>query len=156
MYAYTSVMGTLERDLKVNDGLLLTWYEILIMLQQAPSNRLTHRALGEGVILSRSGVTRVVDRMVKEGLVEREPSSEDRRQSYVKMTSKGEKALDEAGPRHSRNAYDLFGKHLRPEEAPAVLAFLTRVMGDEENLRATRRVENEIERRSARGSGQAE
>jgi DNA-binding MarR family transcriptional regulator len=146
MHAYTSVMGTVERDLLKDSGLLLTWYEILIMLEQAPSNHLTHGALGREVILSRSGVTRVVDRMVKEGLVEREQSSEDRRQSYVKMTPKGRKALDDAGPQHSRNVYELFGKHLHPDEAPAVLAFLARVMGDEENERARRRVANERRR----------
>lgn len=144
MYAYTSVMGALERDLRQRNGLLITWYEVLIMLEQAPGGRLTHGALVRGVILTRSGVTRLVDRMVKEGLVEREQSTEDRRQSYVKMTAQGRKALDEAGPAHSHNVYELFGKHLHPNEAPAVLSFLARLLADEDQEAAVRGVDNEL------------
>ncbi|MDA1258682.1 MAG: MarR family transcriptional regulator, partial [Chloroflexi bacterium] len=139
LYAHSSVLRTLERELQDRHGLLLTWYEVLIMLEHAPGNRLTHGELGEGVVLTRSGITRVVDRMVKEGLVAREQSSEDRRQSYVVMIPGGRKALDEAGPDHVQRVHELFSGHLLPEEAPAVLAFFTRVLGDEESEKAMNR-----------------
>jgi DNA-binding MarR family transcriptional regulator len=140
LYGYTSIMRTIDKHLQDDFGLMMTWYEILIMLEHAPDNRLTHSAIGEGVILTRSGVTRVIDRMVKEGLVAREQSTEDRRRSYVKMTPNGRKALDTAGPDHSQRVYDLFGKHLRAEEAPAVLSFLKRILSDDDAEMAQKRV----------------
>ncbi len=156
MYAYTSIMGALERDLQTRNGMLITWYEVLIMLEQAPGKRLTHGALVKGVILTRSGVTRLVDRMVKEGLVAREQSTEDRRRSYVKMTARGRKALDDAGPEHSHNVYELFGRHLKPEEAPAVLSFLARLLGEEDRNAAVRRVDNELARQMDDSSARPE
>jgi DNA-binding MarR family transcriptional regulator len=93
----------------------LTWYDVLWPLYRAERRRLRMGALADNATLSRTGLTRLVDRLEREGLIRREAAPEDRRGSYVVLTAAGaallrrmwpvyEAVLDEAFAPHVRNA----------------------------------------------------
>ena len=62
--AHSTVVRALERELQAEQGLPLTWYDVLVCLSGVPDKRLPHQALGDGVLLSRSSITRLVDQMI--------------------------------------------------------------------------------------------
>ena len=73
--------------------------------------------LAESVLLTRSGITRLVDRMTVKGLVDREPCPGDRRGYYAVITQKGLDTIERVGPDHSRDAWDVFLGQISEEEA---------------------------------------
>jgi len=90
-----------------------------------------HQALAGSLLLSRSGVTRLVDRMADAGLVCRESSPEDRRVSYVVMTQPGRDALDRASPGHMRGIAQHFVQYLEAGDVPLLQGFFSRVLDGE-------------------------
>jgi DNA-binding MarR family transcriptional regulator len=84
--------------------------------------------LADAVLLSRSGVTRLVDRMVRAGLVRREQCPEDRRSLYATLTPEGEWALAEALPIHVGGIAKHFGRHISDEEAKTLAAAFGRMV----------------------------
>ena len=112
--AQAELISTLDRELQAERGLPITFFDVLIQLSQA-------------VLLSRSGVTRLVDRMVRDGLVRREACPTDRRSMYATLTAKGKRALAQARPVHIRGVAEHFGRHLSEEEAKTLAAALGRM-----------------------------
>ena len=93
----TRVLGTeLEREC----GLPLSFYDVLIRIGRSPAGRLTMSELGGQILLTSGGVTRLVDRMVENGLVERQNCPTDRRTVYVALTPKGTEKLTETTTVH--------------------------------------------------------
>jgi DNA-binding MarR family transcriptional regulator len=90
----------LERDLAAEANMPLGWYDVLLQLAEAPGHRLRMAELADQVLLSRSGLTRLVDRLVAEGLVRREPFPGDARGLYTVLTEAGRTRLREAAPVH--------------------------------------------------------
>jgi DNA-binding MarR family transcriptional regulator len=95
---YSGVVRELNAELESAQALPLTHYEVLLHLDGAPGHRLTMGELAQTVLLSQSGVTRLVDRLEHGGLVVREGCAEDRRVLYACITDEGRRALDEARP----------------------------------------------------------
>lgn len=126
--AHSTVIRALEREMQEERGLPLTWYDVLVHLSEAAGGRLAHKALAESVVLSRSGITRLIDRMAVAGLVRREPSPDDRRVSHVVMTEEGRGALRQAAPGHIRGVVEHFTRHLNIEDVPALQSFFSRVL----------------------------
>lgn len=133
---YDAVVDLLEEDLRREQGLALAWYDVLVQLNEAPKRRLAMNELADAVLISRSGLTRVVDGMQEAGLVERQPSRTDRRVIHVALTDAGERALRSSWPvvRHSLEAH--FVGHLRKSDVRALISALTRVVA---GARAARR-----------------
>jgi DNA-binding MarR family transcriptional regulator len=125
--AQAGLIRTLDRELVAEQGLPITFFDVLAQLSRA-GGRLRMSKLADAVLLSRSGVTRLVDRMVRAGLVRREQCPEDRRSLYATLTPKGERALAEALPVHFRGIAHHFGRHLSDEEAKALAAALGRML----------------------------
>lgn len=98
--AHAGVMRELERELVAEAGMPLGWYDVLLTLAEAPDRRLRMAELADRVLLSRSGVTRLVDRLQAEGLVRREPSPHDARGTYTVLTADGLARLRRAAPVH--------------------------------------------------------
>jgi len=96
-----SLLKTFEQELMESIGLPLTWFDVLLQLDSAPEGRLRMQALADSVVLSRSGLTRLVDRMEKAGLVGREHSSEDRRGYYAVITSEGRRVFQQPKLSHA-------------------------------------------------------
>jgi DNA-binding MarR family transcriptional regulator len=90
----------LERDLMDAAAMPLGWYDVLLQLAEAPEHRLRMADLAERVLLSRSGLTRLVDRLAAEGLVTRAPFPGDGRGLYTVLTDDGLARLRAAAPVH--------------------------------------------------------
>jgi len=95
---HSGIVRELNTELELTHALPLAHYEVLLYLDAAPCGKLTMSELAQSVLLSQSGVTRLVDRLVRSGLVVREGCSEDRRVMYARLTDEGREALIEARP----------------------------------------------------------
>jgi DNA-binding MarR family transcriptional regulator len=127
----STVIRALEREIQQEQGLPLTWYEVLVHLSEALGGRLRHQALAKSLLLSRSGVTRLVDRMAAAGLVRREPDPDDRRGSYVIITEAGKDALLRAAPGHSREVVQHFIRHLGAEDIQVLQSVFAKILQGE-------------------------
>ena len=100
--AYSTVTRRLEAELHAERDLSLAEYDALVQLAIADDQRLRMSELADRVVLSRSGVTRLVDRLVTAGLVARVPCKEDARVAWASLTEAGLACLREASPVHLR------------------------------------------------------
>lgn len=98
--AHAEVLASLERDLNSAVQLPLAWYDVLLQLVESPDRRLRMAELADRVLLSRSGLTRLVDRLQREGLVTREPVPGDARGLYTVLTPAGFARIRDASPVH--------------------------------------------------------
>jgi DNA-binding MarR family transcriptional regulator len=98
--AHAAVVRRLEADLLASHGLALGVYDVLVQLVEAPGRRLRMTELAGKVLLSRSGLTRLVDRMVRDGYVCRESDPADARGVLAVMTDAGYERLRSASPTH--------------------------------------------------------
>jgi DNA-binding MarR family transcriptional regulator len=97
---HAETVRRLEHDLLEETGTPLGWYDVLLQLAEAPEHRLRMADLAERVLLSRSGLTRLVDRLEAEGLVTRVPFPGDGRGLYTVLTDAGLSRLRRAAPVH--------------------------------------------------------
>ena len=128
LVTHASVLRTLEREMLEEQGLPLTWYDILVHLDEAPEGRLRMQTLADSILLSRSGLTRLFDRMEQRGLVRRESCPEDRRGTYAVMTPKGRSAFSRAQPGHLRGIDEHFLRHLDQDELELLERIQTKVL----------------------------
>ncbi|MGH9211984.1 MAG: MarR family winged helix-turn-helix transcriptional regulator [Acidimicrobiales bacterium] len=115
-----TVVRRLEAHLAAAKGLPLSWYDVLLELEHAPDRRLRMQELGNRAVLSRSRVSRVVDELVTEGLVRREPDPTDRRGSYATLTPAGRARMRRAAPAYVRGIDENFTRHLTQDELAAI------------------------------------
>jgi DNA-binding MarR family transcriptional regulator len=126
--AHASVIDCIERELAQAGQLPLTSYDVLVALAEAPDQRLRMNDLARRVVvLSRSGVTRLADRLEAEGLLRRERTAEDRRGAYAVLTEKGQEALDRARPIYARGIAAHFSRFLSDEEVQVLTSALERI-----------------------------
>ncbi|RBQ21277.1 MarR family transcriptional regulator [Spongiactinospora rosea] len=104
-------------------------FETLIRLSRSPCRRLRMSDLAAQTTLSTSGMTRVVDRLERDGLVERQACETDRRASYAALTGAGADALAKVLPQHLDDIERWFTGLLTPEQLDGLLAAL-RVIRD--------------------------
>jgi DNA-binding MarR family transcriptional regulator len=105
---HAALARELDRELEAEHGLSLSSYEVLLFLRDAPDAMLRMSELADSVLLSQSGVTRLVDRLEREGLVERVRCEFDRRGLYARLTAAGAAKLAEARPTHLRGVRERF------------------------------------------------
>jgi DNA-binding MarR family transcriptional regulator len=122
------LVDLLGRDLEASSGLSLGSFEVLVQLTSAPDGRLKMQELADKVLLSKSGVTRVVDRMMAAGLVTRAACATDRRVVYAVVTPEGRAALRDAMPLHLDSLERRFTSHLTPAEINMLRATLQKVL----------------------------
>jgi DNA-binding MarR family transcriptional regulator len=129
--AHAAAVGRIERDLAraAGDLVPLSWYDVLIELREAPGFRLRQRDLARSVVLTRSGISRLVDRLEAAGLVRREPNPADRRGDLIVLTEAGRAALRRTWPAYARGIAEHFARHVRVDEARVLTAVLERVRG---------------------------
>jgi DNA-binding MarR family transcriptional regulator len=108
LLAHARVMRALERELQDEQDLALTDYDVLVQLATADERRLRMSELADRLLLSRSGATRLVDRLVAGGLVERVTCESDRRGQWAMLTDDGVARLREATPTHLRGVAEHF------------------------------------------------
>jgi DNA-binding MarR family transcriptional regulator len=117
---HSGLVRQLNAELEAAHALPLAHYEVLFHLERAPCSRLTMSELAQSVLLSQSGVTRLVDRLVRSGLVVREGCAEDRRVMYARLTDEGRQALCEARPTLIEGVRRRFLSHFDDAELDAL------------------------------------
>ncbi|HZK50049.1 MAG TPA: MarR family transcriptional regulator [Actinomycetota bacterium] len=127
--SYRRVLDTLDDELQSARGLSLTRYDVLVQLFSAPDQRLRMNQLASRILLSKSGLTRLIDRMEAEGLVERASSPNDRRGSFAVLTPRGEQVFREAGPIHLDGIHKHFASHLTAAEARTLAKAFEKIRG---------------------------
>ncbi|HUH08726.1 MAG TPA: MarR family transcriptional regulator [Egibacteraceae bacterium] len=127
LQAHAAVIHTLERELRAEADLPLTWYDVLVHLHRAPERRLRMSDLAQAVVLSRSGITRLIDQMERAGLVERVSCPSDRRGLFAALTDAGGETLRRAAPIHLRGVAEHFTELLDEEDAATLAQVLGRV-----------------------------
>jgi DNA-binding MarR family transcriptional regulator len=105
---HSRVIAALDEDLEREHGLPLGSYEVLLHLAEAPDRSLRMGALADGLLLSRSGLTRLVDRLANRGLVERHSCPDDRRGTFARLTPAGLQLFERARPTHLRGVRERF------------------------------------------------
>jgi DNA-binding MarR family transcriptional regulator len=120
LYAHAAVMRELEAQLVAERGMTLAEYDALVQLASAPGARLRMSDLAARVLLSRSGVTRLVDRLERQGLARREICGSDARGAYAALTPLGVRRLREAMPVHLRGIDQVFGDVMDGDDALAI------------------------------------
>jgi DNA-binding MarR family transcriptional regulator len=106
----------LDAELEAAHGLPLSSYEVLLHLADAEGRRMRMSDLAATVILSRSGLTRLVDRLEREGLIERQSCPSDARGSFATLTDAGARKLQAARATHLSGVRSMFLDHFTPEE----------------------------------------
>lgn len=125
--AHAAVLDVLERELRAEEDLPLTWYDVLVHLNEAEDRSLRMQELADAVLLSKSGLTRLVDRMEKAGLVERAACASDRRGTFARLTDDGLQRLRSTAPTHARGVREHFVGHLDEAEVQVLADALERV-----------------------------
>lgn len=131
LYASARVLRAAEPDLIARAGFPLTWLDVLAQLYDAPDDGLRMQELEERSLFTRSGLTRLVDRIAAAGLVRREPVPGDRRGVRVVLTAEGRQRHDEAFVEHLRFIEREFGGRLTTAQQEAVAEALAGFWHDE-------------------------
>ena len=127
LVAFTEVGDVLAAEMQAEVGLPLERYELLLMLAQAEGGAMRPSELAERRHLSRSGATRLVDRLEHDGLVERRACGNDGRGSLVALTDSGRQAFRAAGRVHLRGIERHVGARLDPDELVELTRLLRRI-----------------------------
>jgi len=114
--AHARVVSGVSRELETACGIPFTWFDVLFQLSVAPESRRRMHELARVVLLSKSGLTRLVDRIEEAGLVSRTAVPGDRRSLYVQLTPAGRRLQARARPLVQRSVADHFARHLTDEE----------------------------------------
>ena len=125
--AHALVIGRIERDLRAEVLPPLDWYDALWALYKSADRRLRISELAEHVVLSRTGMTRLLDRIEAAGMLRREPVPGDRRGAHAVITREGVELLRRMWPINARNIRELFIAQLDEDAAP-LRAALERVV----------------------------
>lgn len=126
--AHRRVLDLLEAELRAREELPLAWYDVLVHLSESPTGSLRMQELADRVLLSKSGLTRLVDRMEAAGLVERAPCRADGRGIEAVLTDVGLVRLRDAAPTHVSGVRAHFTDLLRPGEAAVLAQALSRIV----------------------------
>src|SRR5450755_2199422 len=115
LQSHASILRVLDAELVAEHGMTTRDYEVLLYLAQAPDRRLPMSVLAESTMLTRSGITRLVDGLVAEQLIERVACPNDARVSYAQLTDTGYDKLRRAGCTHVTSIQLLFLEHFTAE-----------------------------------------
>ncbi len=132
LHAHHHVVGKLDADLRTEHGLTFGAYDVLLRLGRAPGGSLRMTDLAERVMLSPSGLTRMVDRLAREGLVERHRFDGDARVTLARLTSRGRSVLRRAAGTHLRGIRDHYTGRLTEAQLRNVTSALEALTGPHE------------------------
>ncbi len=134
---HATLVDRIDHALVAAERLPLSSYDVLIELYEAPEQRLRMHELAQRVVLSRSGLTRLVDRLEGEGLLTRDRCGTDRRGAYAVITEQGVAALRRAWPVYAQGISQYFAQWLTPEEAQIFASALERILQASSNQQSS-------------------
>ena len=129
LQSHASILRELDAELAHVHGITTRDYEVLLYLAQAPERKLPMSVLATSTMLTRSGITRLVDGLVDAGWIERVACESDARVSYARLTDPGYEKLRDAGCTHIASIHRLFLEHFSPEEIGQLASLLSRLPG---------------------------
>ena len=125
---HAAVVKELDAELEARHRVPLTSYEVLKGLRKAPGGRLRMAELAEHVLLSRSGMTRLIDRLEREGYVTRSTCDKDGRGCYAVLTEEGALLVDRARATHIAVVRARFLRHFTEDELREIASLLARTL----------------------------
>lgn len=129
LQSHAAIVRELDASLIAEHGMTTRDYEVLLYLAQADNRKLPMSALSERTMLTRSGITRLVDGLVASGMIERVSCDHDARISYARITDTGYEKLRDAGCTHVASIERLFLAHFTPAEVQQLSELLSRLPG---------------------------
>ncbi|MBV8430007.1 MAG: winged helix-turn-helix transcriptional regulator [Solirubrobacterales bacterium] len=129
LQSHAAILRQLDAELASAHGMTTRDYEVLLYLAQAPDRQLPMSALATSTMLTRSGITRLIDGLVRAGWIERVACAKDARVSYARLTDVGYGKLRDAGCTHVASIQRLFLEHFSPEEVDQLASLLSRLPG---------------------------
>ena len=132
-----ALVDVLDTELEQETGIPMRWYDILVQLEETPEG-MPMNALADRILYSKSGFTRVVDRMEEAGLVRRVRPEHDRRSILVVLTEKGDETKERARRYHRDGIARHFADHLSDADVKAVTRALQKVSDHARPLRPGR------------------
>ena len=127
--AHTAITSQMDASLRERHAISLREYEVLLALADAPDHRLRRVDLAAKVLLTQSGVTRLLEPLERRGLVESVRSEEDRRVTFAALTREGSRLLRTAARTHGRDIRELFGDRYSADELRTLDTLLERLPG---------------------------
>src|SRR5213595_3003690 len=121
-----ALIDVLDAEIERDAGIPLRWYDVLVKLEETPDG-LRMNELAERILYSKSGFTRVVDRMEEAGLVRRVRPENDRRSILVVLTDQGGETLERARRYHRDGIEQHFAQHLSAGDVKALTRALEKV-----------------------------
>lgn len=140
--AHAQLTRTLEAELLAAHELPLASYDVLLQLAEAPDRRLRMTELADRVLLSRSGLTRLVDRLARDGLVERAACPSDARGTFTVLTETGLNRLRSAAPTHLQGVHEHVTSRLDAQELAALDGLLSKIVDEDREPKAPRPAES--------------
>ena len=125
--AQQRLLDGVEDDLKRADLPPLVWYDVLLELRRDPEGRLRHRDLHKRMLLAKYNLSRLLDRMAGEGVLEREPVPDDARGEYLRITSAGRDLQRRMWPVYERAIQQRFAAHLSAADVDHLTRILARL-----------------------------
>jgi DNA-binding MarR family transcriptional regulator len=129
LQSHAAIVRELDAELVAAHGMTARDYEVLLYLAQSEDLKLPMSALSERTMLTRSGITRLVDGLVDGGMIERVSCPRDARVSYARLTPAGYEKLRQAGCTHVKSIERLFLAHFTPDEVEQLSSLLSRLPG---------------------------
>lgn len=126
--AQQALLARVERDLKLAGLPPFDWYDILLELKRAPEGRLRLNEIGALVLREKSNITRLVDRLEKEGLLVREECATDKRGAYAVITTEGRAMQKRMWPVYAKAIDAHFASKLSEQDAKILLKLLNRLI----------------------------
>jgi len=117
---HRDLVARLDAELERDHGLPLSSYEVLMILADSPDGRMRMGELASALLLSRSGLTRLVDRLERQALAGRERCPDDARGLFAVITETGRDKLKDARPAHLAGVRRHFVAHLSDEDLTAL------------------------------------
>lgn len=132
-----ALIDILDAELQAEGGMSLRWYDVLVHLEDAEEGR-RMTDVANRILASKSGLTRVIDRMEEAGFVRRERPADDRRAINVFITPAGREAMLAARQVHRRGIQEHYVQHLSPSDLSALADRLEQIRDHVRSLRPGR------------------
>ena len=134
--AHRTIIDQMTEQMMRDHNLPLEWFDVLIHLADVPDGRLRQRALRDRLLLSESGVSRLLLRMEQAGLIARSTAGEDKRGMEITLTASGRAAVIEATESHVDMVSKLFTQRLTRTDRNALTRVLPKLVADADDLAA--------------------
>jgi DNA-binding MarR family transcriptional regulator len=132
-----ALLDVLDSELEHAVGIPMRWYDALVHLEESPDG-IRMNELAERILYSKSGFTRVIDRMEEAGLVRRVRPADDRRSILVVLTDEGRETLERARRHHRHGIEQHFSRHLAETDIKALTRALEKISANARPLRPGR------------------